>query len=229
MCSRNFRRGITRLLTDRVKAVLAKRFGRPAWILVVALVAGSLALARGKPGPPNPGQAPRVQHSQVQQMKGGQLPNTNRGLGQTLNRGPNLQPRRPGLFMRVRELPPAEQESALANDPRFQRLPPERQEKIRQALSHWNTLTPEKKEIVRQREEIFLSLSPEQRQELRIIFPRWRRLNPSRQQDLLQAFRHLRDLSPAERQRFLSSPEFEQRFSPEEREILVRLGRLLPG
>jgi len=135
----------------------------------------------------------------------------------------------PRWFQRLREMPPQEQQRAMANDPQFRRLPPERQQKIKENLIRWNTLTPQEKETFRQREEVFQSLSPSQRDQLRSVFPRWRALDPGQQQELMQGFRQLRDMPPSERQSFLSSPETAKRFTPEERDILGKLNGLLPG
>jgi hypothetical protein len=143
-------------------------------------------------------------------------------------RGP-LPGQRAGFFRRLRDLPPAEQERFMAENPRFRRLPPARQRLVRERLRRWNALTPEQKELFHEREGIFQGLSPAQRQEARAIFPEWRELSPDRRREVLRAFRHLRDLPPGQRQRYLASPEVQQRFSPQERHVLEGLNRLLPN
>ena len=45
---------------------------------------------------------------------------------------------------RYKDLPPAEQERALQNDPWFHRLPPERQQQLRQRLQNFSTLPPQR-------------------------------------------------------------------------------------
>jgi hypothetical protein len=134
-----------------------------------------------------------------------------------------------GIFMRLRELPPAEQQRIMATDPQFLHLPPERQELIRARLRHWNSFTPVQKEKVRQREEILQGLSPAQRQEAHLILPQWLDLTPPRRQAVMEAFRHLRDLPADQRQSYLQSQEVRERFSPHERDILNGLNRLLPS
>jgi len=150
-----------------------------------------------------------------------------RRLGPPLRAG-QANPRPPGFFKRLRELPPSEQERLMANNPRFRRLPPLRQQMIRERLNRWNAMTPEQRVRFRQREEIFESLSPAQREEARILFPQWQRLPPDRRAALMQAFRRLRDMPPGQRQSFLNSPEAARRFSPHERDVLGGLTRLLP-
>lgn len=143
-------------------------------------------------------------------------------------RGP-LAGQRAGFFQRLRDLPPAEQERFMAENPRFRRLPPARQRLIRERLRRWNALTPEQQDLFREREGIFRGLSPAQRQEARAVFPEWRELRPDRRQAVMQAFRQLRDLPPDQRQRYLASPEVQQRFSPQERHVLEGLDKLLPS
>lgn len=145
-----------------------------------------------------------------------------------LNRAMNRRNRRPGFFKRLRELPPAEQEQAMASDPKFQSLPSARQQQIRQRLARWNAMTPEQQQRFREREEIFEGLSAEQRRQAREVFREWRQLPPERRAALNQAFLRLRDLPPEKRDLFLNNPEIQQRFSPHEREVLNGLGRLLP-
>src|SRR5512135_2985339 len=44
---------------------------------------------------------------------------------------------------RYKDLPPAEQERALRNDPGFNRLPPQRQQMLRDRLQHFSNLPPQ--------------------------------------------------------------------------------------
>jgi hypothetical protein len=127
------------------------------------------------------------------------------------------------------ELPPEEQDRALANDQQFQSLRPGRQERIRENLRRWNALSPDQKDLIRQRQELFASLSPAQRGQARAVYPEWRRLEPTRQVAVLVAFHQLRSLPPGERENYLSGPEVQQQFSPQERRVLEGLGQLLPG
>jgi len=70
---------------------------------------------------------------------------------------PAYQPPRPGQaqsrpqagghagdwLRRYKDLPPAEQEHALQNDPGFRRLPPGQQQQLRQRLQHFSGLPPQ--------------------------------------------------------------------------------------
>jgi hypothetical protein len=132
-------------------------------------------------------------------------------------------------FKRLRELPPAQQQRIMANNPQFQRLSPERQELIREHLAEWNAKSPQEKETIREREEIVEGLSPSQKQEARNIFPQWHGLTPLRRQAVMVAFRHLRDLPPDQRRGYLDSQDVREQFSPHERNILEGLNKLLPN
>ena len=184
-------------------------------VAVLLLVAARLAFA----------QEP---HPEKHQGKTASVQGKAHGQAQRKNPLPGGGPPTPSVFQRLRELPPQEQERAMASE-QFRRLPPERQQKIRQNLESWNAMAPEQKDTFRQREEIFQSLSPGQRDELRSVFPRWHALPPGRQQQLMQGFRQLRDMPPEERQGYLSSPQTVKQFTPDERDILGSLNRLLPG
>jgi hypothetical protein len=151
------------------------------------------------------------------------------GRGRMMGPNRGMRGRHQGFFMRLRDLPPKEQEQVMANDPRFQSLPPERQERIREHLKRWNALSAEQKQSIRQRERVFEGLSPAQRREVRSIYPDWNRLDRERKQEVMQTFRHMRAMTPEEREKYLRSPEVERQFSLDERRVLQGLNDLLPG
>jgi len=177
---------------------------------------------------PAPGLA-KKEAGKAQHNPAGPAPRTGGGNPQPRPQEHPLQqhPQRGGVFQRLRELSPEQQQHFMANNPQFQRLSPERQELIREHLRQWNAMTPAEQERVRQREEILQALSPAQRQEAREIFPQWRNLTPPRRQALMVAFRHLRDLPPDQRQAYLNSQGVSEQFSPHERDILGGMNRLL--
>ena len=131
--------------------------------------------------------------------------------------------------VRLRAMPPEQQERSMANDPRFLQLPPARQQGIRRNLEAWNAMSPEQQDVVREREQVFQGLSPAQRQEARSVAPQYLKLAPDRRKAVLEAFRQLRSLPPAQRQDFLAKPEVRERFSPQEQHVLEGLSRLLPN
>src|SRR5438105_2082780 len=73
-----------------------------------------------------------------------------------------------GAWLRkYKDMPPAEQEKALANDPYFQHLSPQHQQKLRLQLQKFNSLPPDKKESVVRHMQAFGQLTPAQRQSAR--------------------------------------------------------------
>ncbi len=123
-------------------------------------------------------------------------------------------------------LPPVEQEKALASDPEFNQLPPERQQKLRQRLDRFNSLPPEEKERILHRMEAFENLTPEQQQRARELSQKWRELPEDRRRMVKRALRSLREMDAAERERVLNSDRFRSMFSDQERDLMRGLSEL---
>lgn len=121
---------------------------------------------------------------------------------------------------KYKDLPPAEQEKALANDPEFQKLPPERQQRLREHLLRFSQLPPDQQQKILDRMQKWQELTPEQRQQARGLFQRMRNLPEDRRHMLVTAYRHLRDMDPQEQQKVLDSAQFKSTFSDDERDIL---------
>ena len=133
-----------------------------------------------------------------------------------------------GLMMRIREMPPDEQERFLAQNKLFQSAPPELQQRFRENLRKWNAMTPAQKEDVRQRQALFERMSPAQREEARATFRQWTAIDPERRQAIRQIFRQILQLSGNQRQSYLASAEVQQRLTPQERDILSHMIHFLP-
>jgi hypothetical protein len=129
---------------------------------------------------------------------------------------------------RYKDLPPAEQDRALAADPQFQKLPPERQERLRRRLEKFRGLPPEQQQRILQNMERFEHMTPEQRRRARELHFRMRQLPEERRQALRRAFGSLRDLPAEERAKALDSERFRQNFSDEEREMLRTMSEIEP-
>lgn len=127
---------------------------------------------------------------------------------------------------RYKDLPPAEQERALRNDPNFQRLPPERQQQLRQRLQHFSNMPPEQQQRVLNRMETWEHLTPGQKQQARQIFQQMRQLPPDRRRQVMTAMRDLRSMPPDQRERVIDSDRFKSMFSPQERDMLRGVTRL---
>ncbi|MGH9557094.1 MAG: DUF3106 domain-containing protein [Terriglobales bacterium] len=149
-----------------------------------------------------------------------------RGRPARRGRGPG---RHGGDWLRnIHNLPPAEQERALQNDPEFQRLEPEEQARLRERLRKFNSLPPEKRQRMLDRWERFEHLTPEQQARARLLHHRMRELPEERRRMMYRALHHLRDMPPGERERVLASERFRSAFSSEERELLRGMAEIGP-
>jgi hypothetical protein len=135
-------------------------------------------------------------------------------------------PRAGDWLRRYKDVPPAEQDKALANDTRFQGLPPEKQDALRDRLREFNSMSPEKKEKLLDRMSKFESMSKEQRERLQDLHQRMHQIPEGRRTAVRDAFREVRDMSPEQRQRFFGSDRFRTGFSDSEREILKGLAEI---
>jgi len=127
---------------------------------------------------------------------------------------------------RYKDLPPAEQERALRNDPSFQRLPPERQQALRQRLQHFSSLPPQQQLRMLNRMETWEHLTPAQKTQARQIFGQMRQLPPARQRMVITAVHDLRGMPPAQREQIINSPRFRSMFSDQERDMMRAATRL---
>ena len=129
---------------------------------------------------------------------------------------------------KYQNVPPDQQEQALANDPEFQKLSPERQGKLRQRLREFNAMTPEQRQRVLDRMGTFDRLTPEQQQRARALFARFRNLPEPRRRMMKRALRNLREMEPEQRGQVLGSEKFRSMFSADEMEVLKGMSELAP-
>jgi Protein of unknown function (DUF3106) len=127
---------------------------------------------------------------------------------------------------RYKDMPPAEQERALENDPAFRRLPPERQQQLRQRLERFSNLPPQQQLRVLNRMETWEHLTPEQKQQARQIFGQMRQLPPDRQRMVRTAVRDLAAMPPDQRERVINSDRFKSMFSDQERDMMREASKL---
>jgi uncharacterized protein DUF3106 len=138
-------------------------------------------------------------------------------------------PHRGEWLRKNQNLPPAEQERALRNDPTFRQLAPERQEQLLDRLRNFNSRPPEQRQRILNRMETFEHLPAPERQRVRNLYGQMRDLPEDRRIAVHQAARQLGGMSPAERQRMMNSPQFRRRFSPQEQDLVRGLAQLEPG
>ena len=127
---------------------------------------------------------------------------------------------------RYKDMPPAEQERELQDDPVFQRLPAEKQQILRQRLQHFSTLPPQQQLRMLNRMETWEHLTPEQKQQARQIYGQMQQLPPDRRRSVRTAIRHLADMPPQQREQVINSERFKGMFSDQEREMMRGAARL---
>jgi uncharacterized protein DUF3106 len=119
-----------------------------------------------------------------------------------------------------RNLPPAQQEKALENDPEFQKLPPGEKQELRERLHKFNGLTPQQQERRLSLMDRLEHMSPEQREHARNVMHGFRQLPPERKEAVRQAVRRLSGMSAQQQADALGSPQFHSQFSDEERGMM---------
>ena len=127
---------------------------------------------------------------------------------------------------RYKDLPPAEQERELQNDPAFRRLSPERQQALRERLQHFSDLPPQQQLRMLNRMETWEHLTPEQKQQARNIFSQMKQLPPDRRRMVTAAVRDLRAMPPEQREQVINSDRFKSSFSDQERQMMTEATRL---
>lgn len=187
------------------------RFHLPIRLVTPAALAVSLALApafahgqRLVPSPPRPAQ-----------WAAHPLPNGRVLLAQNRPVGPGLQQ----WMEQHRNVPPAEQERALENDPGFRALNPQQQQHALNQLRRLQTMTPEQ----RNRSWALLRMTPQQREQFNLAVQQYTELPPTRQLLVHQAFGALRRVPPPQRQAAMATYPPLRQFSPYERQVLANL------
>jgi hypothetical protein len=144
-------------------------------------------------------------------------------------------PAQPGLqqqghagdwLRRYKDMPPAEQERALQNDPAFRHLPPAQQQVLQQRLQHFSNLPPQQQLRMLNRMETWEHLTSEQKTQARQLFGQYRQLPPDRQRQVSTAVRDLRAMPPDQREQVIDSPRFKGVFSDQEREMIRGASKL---
>lgn len=185
-------------------------------LLACALVAQEAPPAQGEPPSATPQDRPQ-----------GEPGKHRHGFG--MRGGPGGPGHHAGDWLRkYQNLPPEQQEQALANDPEFQKLPAERQERLRQALRRFNSKSPEERQRMLERMETFEHLTPEQQQRARAMFARFRSLPEDRRQMVRRALRNLREMEPQQRSQVLASEKFRGLFSADELDVLKGMSEIAP-
>jgi hypothetical protein len=140
--------------------------------------------------------------------------------------GPQQKGHRGDWLRRYKDLPPAEQERALQNDPAFRRLPRQQQDRLRQQLQRFSNLPPQQQLRILNRQETWEHLTPEQKQQALQFHERMQQLSPERRRMVHTAIDDLRAMPPQQREQVIDSERFKGMFSDQERDLMRGASRL---
>ena len=146
-------------------------------------------------------------------------------------RGPRMGmgPMLPLPFLeRLKDLPPAEQERELQNDPQFQKLPKERQEQLIESLRRFQGLPKERQDLLFGRLRRFREFPKERQEQLIERMRRFREMPPEQREMLERRFDAFRRLTPEQREK--AREIYSQRWRslpPERRRALIEEFRRL--
>jgi Protein of unknown function (DUF3106) len=179
------------------------------------LLSGITAIAAAQPAfMHRAGQAGRPAMSAPRQGPGPGMKGSNNGmkqehLAQWMDRHSNL--------------PLADQQRALENEPGFRDLPPQTQQRMHDRITQLNNMSPEQRRRILERTEEMEHLTPPQRQQVRGALEQYRGLPEDRRRMVARAFRDLREMPQPQRQAILNSDRFRGQFSDQERSTLSGL------
>ena len=128
-----------------------------------------------------------------------------------------------------RNLPIAQQQSALENEPGFHTLKPQEQQRMHDRLQQLNSMPPQQQQRVIARTEAMERLAPVQRQQIRGAAAQLGSLPPDRRRAVAGAFHSALDLPEGQRQAWLNSPQTRAQFNDQERGTLNNLLQVAPA
>jgi Protein of unknown function (DUF3106) len=120
-------------------------------------------------------------------------------------------------------LPLAEQQHALENEPGFRDLPSQTQQHMRDRLTQLNNMTPEQRRRILERTEQIGHLTPAQQLQWHSAMEQYSALPEDRRRLVARAFRDLREMPRPQRQAILSSDRFRGQFTDQERNTISNL------
>jgi hypothetical protein len=120
-------------------------------------------------------------------------------------------------------MPLADQQHALENEPGFRDLPPQTQQAMRDRLTQLNNMSPEQRRRMIEHTEVMEKLTPQQRQQFRVATEEYRSLPEDRRRLVARAFRDLREMPQPQRQALMNQDRFRAQFSDQERSTLTSL------
>jgi hypothetical protein len=127
-----------------------------------------------------------------------------------------------------RNLPLAQQQRALEDEPGFHGLPAQEQMQLHQRLTQLNNMPPEQRQKVIARTEAMESLPPAQRQQIRNAMAQLGSLPEDRRNAVSRAFHAAVAMPEQQRQAWLNSPQIRSQFNENERDTLGHLLAVQP-
>lgn len=188
-------------------SIQSRRALKPA--LTALLLAAASAVGIAQPRPMHPGGVARLGVSQARPSPVPGPKKNQEHLAQWMDRHSNL--------------PLADQQRALENEPGFRDLPPQTQQRMRDRLTQLNNMTPEQRRRVIERTEAMEHLTPPQRQQVVGALRQLGSLPEDRRRLVARAFRDLREMPPQQRDAILKEDRFRSQFSEQERNTLSGL------
>lgn len=189
-------------------SIQSRRALKPAFTALLLVTASVVGIAQ--PRPMHQGGSPaRLGVSQARPSPGPGPKRNQEHLAQWMDRHSNL--------------PLADQQRALENEPGFRDLPPQTQQRMRDRLTQLNNMTPEQRRRVIERTEAMEHLTPPQRQQVVGALRQLGSLPEDRRRLVARAFRDLREMPPQQRDAILKEDRFRSQFSEQERNTLSGL------
>src|ERR1700722_1458736 len=189
-------------------SIQSRRSLKPALTALLLAVASALGIAQPRPMHQG-GAAVRLGVNQSRPSPGPGPKGNQEHLAQWMDRHSNL--------------PLADQQRALENEPGFRDLPPQTQQRMRDRLTQLNNMTPEQRRRILDRTEAMERLTLPQRQQVRGAMQQLGGLPEDRRRLVARAFRDLREMPQPQRQAILDSDRFRGQFSDQERSTLSNL------
>ncbi len=177
--------------------------------------------------PPVAQPRPETSNSPARSQEIARPPENYSSQGREVPRPPNAGQRHGGDWLRThRDLPLADQQRALQNDPQFRKLPPQQQQRLVNRLQNFNNLPPQEQQRRLNRIETWEHLTPQQKSQARQLASQWQQLPQQRKQAMKTAIGDLRAMPPDQRERVLESDRFKGMFSDQERNMLRETTKL---
>jgi Protein of unknown function (DUF3106) len=128
-----------------------------------------------------------------------------------------------------RNMPLADQQRALENEPNFRSLPAQEQQQLHQRLTQLHSMPPQQQQRVIERTEAMERLPPRQRQQVRDAMSQIGSLPEDRQHAVAHAFHQALTIPEAQRQAWLNSPQVRGQFNDNERDTINHLLSVQPA